>query len=52
VVDEDYMISRTFAKLREVTLTYTMPSKVLGRSFIKGASFSLVGRNLLLFCSA
>jgi hypothetical protein len=51
VVDEYYMTSRTFAKLREVSLTYTMPSKVLGRSFIKGASFSLVGRNLLYFAA-
>lgn len=51
IVDEYYMISRTFAKLREVSITYTMPAKVLGRSFIKGASFSLVGRNLLYFAA-
>ncbi len=50
-VDEYYMISRTFAKLREVTLSYSIPSKVLGKSFIKGASFSLVGRNLLYFAA-
>jgi TonB-linked SusC/RagA family outer membrane protein len=49
VVDEYYMTSRSFAKLREVTLSYTLPSKALGNSFIKGASFSLVGRNLLYF---
>jgi len=50
-VDEYYMISRTFAKLREVTLSYTVPAKALTRSFIKGASFSLVGRNLLYFAA-
>jgi len=51
VVDEYYMVSRTFAKLREVSITYTMPAKVLGHSFIKGASFSLIGRNLLYFAA-
>lgn len=43
------MISKTFAKLREVTLTYQLPNSVLGKSFIKKAEVSLVGRNLLLF---
>lgn len=41
--------SQTFLKLREVTLGWTMPSKMLGKSFIKGVDLSLVGRNLLLF---
>jgi hypothetical protein len=50
-VDEYYMISRTFAKLREVSLTYTLPAKTLGRGFIKGASFSLIGRNLFYFAA-
>lgn len=41
--------SQTFLKLREVTLTYQFPSSWLHRSFIKGATVSFVGRNLLLF---
>lgn len=48
--NEANLISKTFAKLREVTLTYTVPAFVLNNSrVIKGASVSLVGRNLLYF---
>ncbi|SEW35169.1 SusC/RagA family TonB-linked outer membrane protein [Chitinophaga arvensicola] len=49
-VNEYWMVDRSFAKLREVTLGYSLPSKFLQRNrFIKAASFSLVGRNLLYF---
>ncbi len=41
------IIKKTYAKLREVTLTYSLPQDIIGRSFIRGASVSLVGRNLL-----
>ncbi|WP_316734614.1 SusC/RagA family TonB-linked outer membrane protein [Pedobacter aquatilis] len=41
--------SQTFLKLREVTIGWQVPSKLLGKSFIKGLDFSVVGRNLLLF---
>lgn len=41
--------SQTFLKLREVTIGWQVPTKVLGKSFIKGLDLSLVGRNLLLF---
>ena len=34
-----------FVKLREVVLTYSLPSSILGKS-IKGASFSVIGNNL------
>ena len=47
--NESNIMSRTFAKLREVTITYNLPSAVLGNSFIKRASVSLIGRNLLYF---
>ena len=33
-------------KLRELSLTYSLPGSVLGDSFIQGASIALVGRNL------
>ncbi|KAA3439932.1 SusC/RagA family TonB-linked outer membrane protein [Rufibacter hautae] len=39
----------TFLKLREVTLSYQIPSKVLQRLPIRSAAISLVGRNLLLW---
>ncbi len=41
------LMSRTFAKLREVTIGYSLPSGLLKRTFIKQASLSLVARNLL-----
>jgi len=48
--DEYYMISRTFAKLREVRLTYNFTQKMLGKkSVFKEASIALIGRNLLYF---
>jgi hypothetical protein len=47
--EEANLMSRTFTKLREVTLTYTVPSAKFKGSVIRGASFSLVGRNLLYF---
>jgi hypothetical protein len=34
-------------RLREVSLTYSFPKKILEKTFIKGASLSAVGRNLL-----
>ncbi len=44
------IIKKTFAKLREVAITYTLPEHLLGnKGFVKKASLSLVGRNLLYF---
>jgi TonB-linked SusC/RagA family outer membrane protein len=43
-------ISKTYVKLREVTLSYKIPQSLFGkRSIINNASVSLVGRNLLYF---
>jgi TonB-linked SusC/RagA family outer membrane protein len=47
--DQYYTISRTFVKLREVQLAYTLPKRALGKSGFKSASVSFVGRNLLYF---
>ena len=46
---EANLISRTFAKLREVTLTYDFPKTWFKKGGIQGASVSFVGRNLLYF---
>jgi TonB-linked SusC/RagA family outer membrane protein len=48
-ISELNIISKTFTKLREITLTYQLPASILGRSFIQKAELSLVGRNLALF---
>lgn len=43
------MVSKTYAKLREVVITYTLPSSILQKTFISKVDISLVGRNLLYF---
>lgn len=49
-VDEYWMTSRSFIKLREVNIAYSLPANALAKlKFIKGATISLVGRNLLYF---
>jgi TonB-linked SusC/RagA family outer membrane protein len=50
-IDEAWMINRSFAKLREVTFTYSLPQTVLKNTFVKNLSISLVGRNLLYFAA-
>jgi TonB-linked SusC/RagA family outer membrane protein len=46
---EGNMMSRTFSKLREITLGYNVPKTMLNGKFIKAASVSFVGRNLFYF---
>ena len=48
-VDEANLMSKTFAKLREVTLGYDLPAALLKGTFMSKVSLSLVGRNLLYF---
>ncbi len=50
-LDEPWLISKTFAKLREVTIGYNVPSRLLGNGMIKKATISLVGRNLMYFAA-
>ncbi|GAB2594251.1 SusC/RagA family TonB-linked outer membrane protein [Spirosoma areae] len=47
--DGGNIISRSYAKLREVVIGYTLPATTLSRIGIKQVSVSLVGRNLLYF---
>lgn len=49
--NEGNMMSRSFVKLREVQIGYNVPTRLLGK-FVKQASVSLVGRNLLYFAAA
>uniref|UniRef100_UPI00403F785E SusC/RagA family TonB-linked outer membrane protein n=1 Tax=Spirosoma sp. SC4-14 TaxID=3128900 RepID=UPI00403F785E len=46
---ESFLMSRSYAKLREVIIGYTLPQTALRRLGVKQASVSLVGRNLLYF---
>ncbi|NIG52077.1 SusC/RagA family TonB-linked outer membrane protein [Chitinophaga sp. Cy-1792] len=47
--NEANLISKTFAKLREVTIGYALPQSLLKGTFIHNANVSFVGRNLLYF---
>ena len=46
---EGNLMSKTFTKLREVIIGYMLPTPLFGKSFIKKAEISFVGRNLLYF---
>jgi hypothetical protein len=48
---EGNLMSKTFAKMREITLGYMIPSRILDKTFIRGASISFVGRNLFYFAN-
>ena len=41
-----YVYDASYVKLREVALSYSLPSKYLAKTFIKGATFSVLGNNL------
>jgi hypothetical protein len=45
--NEGNLMSKTYVKLREVILGYSLPQNILGSSFIKRADISLVARNVL-----
>lgn len=49
---EGNLMSKTFAKVREITFGYTIPPAVLGKSFIRSATVSFVGRNLFYFTNS
>jgi TonB-linked SusC/RagA family outer membrane protein len=41
-----HVYDASYVKLREVTLTYTLPSRIFENNFIGGIDLSLIGRNL------
>ncbi|GAB5518727.1 MAG: SusC/RagA family TonB-linked outer membrane protein [Rhodothermales bacterium] len=50
-IGEEFIYDATFAKLREVQLTYRVPSRYLNTTPIKLATISLVARNLFILYS-
>jgi TonB-linked SusC/RagA family outer membrane protein len=49
-VMQNYVTSGAFWKIRELSIGYEIPAKLLQRTkFIKRANFALVGRNLFMF---
>jgi TonB-linked SusC/RagA family outer membrane protein len=45
--NSNYISSGAFWKLREVALTYNLPTRIFGKIPVKGASITLTGRNLI-----
>jgi TonB-linked SusC/RagA family outer membrane protein len=45
----NHYYDQSFVKLREVMITYNVPSDLLAKTFLTRASISLVGRNLALW---
>lgn len=45
-ITEEFVYDASFIKLRSLSLGYTFPSAMLDNFFIKGATVSVVGRNL------
>jgi hypothetical protein len=48
-LNSTFVIDKSFIKLRDVSLAYTLPKKWLKNTFIGSLSVSVVGNNLLLF---
>lgn len=45
-ITEEFVYDASFVKLRELSLAYNLPASLFGNAPIRGASISLVGRNL------
>ncbi len=48
-LDKTFMLQRDFLKLREVSLTYMLPKKILSKTPFRDASIQFTGRNLLIW---
>jgi outer membrane receptor protein involved in Fe transport len=46
VPDKAFSYDASYVKLREVSLSYSLPSSILGKSIVKGIDLSIVGSNL------
>ncbi len=43
-----FIYDANYVKLRELSISYSIPKNVLQKTFIKGATFSFIGSNLLI----
>lgn len=48
-VTENFVEDASWVRLRNLNISYSLPSTVFRSSFVKGATFTLTGNNLLLF---
>jgi TonB-linked SusC/RagA family outer membrane protein len=49
LIDGSSLIDKSFVKLREVVLSYSVPERLLDKLPVSNLSFSIIGRNLLLW---
>lgn len=48
-IQKTFVIPKDFVKLRELTISYTLPKKLFNNFFVKGIEVGFVGRNLFLW---
>jgi TonB-linked SusC/RagA family outer membrane protein len=48
-IEQTHVIDKTFVRLRDIALTYNVPSDIVKRMGIVNASFSIYGKNLALW---
>jgi hypothetical protein len=48
----NFVIPRDYFKIREITLSYDLPKKLLAKTPLNKVTVSLIGRNLFLFTPA
>lgn len=48
-IEQTHVIDKTFVRLRDVSLTYTVPFTVIKKMGLSNASFSVYGKNLALW---
>jgi TonB-linked SusC/RagA family outer membrane protein len=48
-VSENFVEDASWVRLRNLSINYSLPSSVLGKTFIKNATVTLTGNNLALF---
>ncbi len=51
-IEEERILEKTYFRLREVTLGYTLPTSLVEKIHVSGASVGLYGRNLILWTPA
>jgi TonB-linked SusC/RagA family outer membrane protein len=52
LLDESWLVSRSFVKLRRVALTYNLPNSILNKTPFEGISLTAYGNNLALWTPA
>ena len=49
IISRDFIVDKTFVRLRDISLTYSLPNKYIKNSGISNISLSVYGKNLALW---